>query len=194
MTHPIASQQEVFAVLREYNPWWDGGRPELPKWRRVAFSEVYGWLSDPPSRRAVLISGARQVGKTTLLLQAVDVLINEDDADPEQILYVTFDHPLLKLIGLEGVLKIWEESRPESSGVEYLVLDEIQYTSNWQTWLKHQVDFNPRRRIAVTGSAMPLSAASAESGVGRWHTVKLPTLSFYEYCALRTFSFRDFRA
>jgi predicted AAA+ superfamily ATPase len=185
MTHPIASQQEIYAVLREYNPWWDGGRPELPKWRRVAFSEVYGWLSDPPTRRAVLVSGARQVGKTTLLLQAVDALINEDDANPEQILYVTFDHPLLKLIGLEGVLKIWEESRPESSGAEYLLLDEIQNTNNWQTWLKHQVDFNPRRRIAVTGSAMPLSAASAESGVGRWHTVKLPTLSFYEYLRIK---------
>src|SRR5690606_31016357 len=42
-----------------------------------------------------------------------------------------------------------------------------------------------QRCIAMTGSAMPLSTTSAESGVGRWHTIRLATLSFYEYLRIR---------
>ncbi len=45
----------------------------------------------------MLLSGARQVGKTTLYLQTIDELLNEGVL-PTNILYATFDHPLLKLI------------------------------------------------------------------------------------------------
>jgi hypothetical protein len=66
-----------------------------------------------------------------------------------------------------------------------LFLDEIQNVPDWQIWLKHQVDFKHGRRIAVTGSASPLRSASAESGVGRWETIPLATLSFSEFLRLR---------
>lgn len=64
-------------------------------------------------------------------------------------------------------------------------MDEIQYVSDWQTWLKHQVDFKPGQRVAATGSSATLRDASAESGVGRWQTIALATLSFAEYLRLR---------
>lgn len=182
----ISTLQEIYAVLTEYNPWWRGAEdPGLPAWRRAAFGELFSWLHDPPSRRAVLLNGARQIGKTTLLKQAVQSLL-EKGVDPERILYVTFDHGLLKLAGIEFVLKSWQEFRPpRSGGIDYLLLDEIQYVDDWQTWIKHQVDFHSERRIAATGSAIPLTADKQESGVGRWHTIKLATLSFYEYLKLR---------
>jgi predicted AAA+ superfamily ATPase len=181
----IAPQQEIFSVLRQYNPWWDSGTVrDLPDWRRAAFSELILWLAEPPAPRAVLLSGARQVGKTTLLLQGVQELVARG-VQPERILYATFDHPLLKLIGLEGVLDVWREIQPRSEEAEYLLLDEIQYTQNWQTWLKHQVDFEKRTRIAVTGSAVPLETENLESGVGRWHTIRLATLSFSEYLQIQ---------
>jgi predicted AAA+ superfamily ATPase len=181
----IVPRDEVFAVIAKYNPWWDrASDPDLPKWRRRAFHELYEWLTKPPSDRAILISGARQVGKTTLLRQAAYSLIDEG-VSPDRILYATFDNPVLKLIGLEGLLKAWDELRPPANQSEYLLLDEIQYTADWQTWLKHQVDFNKRRKIVVTGSAIPLNSESPESGVGRWHTIKLPTLSFFEYLQIK---------
>lgn len=181
----IATSAELFSVLRQYNPWWSGGRfPDLPTWRRAAFREVNEWLRDPPAGRALLLSGPRQVGKTTLLLQAIDVLLDQG-VSPTNILYATFDHPLLKLIGLDGLIRLWREFEPAREGVEYLFLDEIQATKDWQVWLKHQVDFEKRRRIAVTGSATPLQMEGQESGVGRWHTIRLATLSFYEYLQIR---------
>ncbi len=184
----LASKSELFAVLRQYNPWWDGKRiPDLPPWRRAAFREVSLWLNEPPTHRAVLLSGARQIGKTTLLLQAIESLIAAG-IKPSRILYATLDHPLLKLTGAEKVLELWHEFEPAGDEMEFLFFDEIQNDKNWQTWLKLQVDFAKHRRIFVTGSATPLVVEGQESGVGRWHTIRLATLSFFEYLQIKKIS------
>jgi uncharacterized protein len=103
----IASKPELFAILRQYNPWWTGGRfPDLPNWRRAAFRGIAALLQTPPGDRALLLSGARQVGKTTLYLQAIDEPLTQGTVQ-SNILYVTLDHPLLKLFGLDGLLTLW---------------------------------------------------------------------------------------
>jgi predicted AAA+ superfamily ATPase len=181
----LGSQAELTSVLRQYNPWWAGtSLPDLPPWSRAAFRELLEWMQAPPAGRALLLAGARQIGKTTLFLQTIDRLL-KTGVPPGNILYVTFDHPLLKLHGLEGVVKLWREVEPAADGPEYLFLDEIQATKDWQVWLKHQVDFDKRKRIAVTGSATPLTLQGQESGVGRWHTLQLATLSFYEFMQIK---------
>lgn len=177
---------ELFSVLQEFNPWW-AGQPlaDLPDWERAAGQQIAKWLEEAGSRRALLLTGPRQVGKTTLYRQAVRRLLGTGHP-AHHILYATFDHPLLKLAGLERTLEAWSELYPADAGVpRFLFLDEIQLVPDWQVWLKHQVDFQRGRRIAVTGSASPLRDASFESGVGRWETIRLPTLSFGEYLRLR---------
>jgi predicted AAA+ superfamily ATPase len=72
------SREELVGVLSQFNPWWrDEAIADLPKWRRAAFRELYAWTTNPPAPRAVLLSGARQIGKTTLMLQAADALLGE---------------------------------------------------------------------------------------------------------------------
>ncbi len=182
------SKEELVAVLSQFNPWWrDEAIADLPKWRRAAFRELQGWLTAPPVPRAVLLSGARQIGKTTLMLQAADALLREG-VPSANILYATFDHPILKLAGIDAVLEAWREREPKADGPEYLFLDEAQFIRDWGTWIKHQVDFRKERRIAFTGSAMPLVEVGQESGVGRWHTIRLTTLSFYEYLQIKNLS------
>lgn len=179
------TQSDIIAVLRQYNPWWNGSPiPALPTWKRAAFGGLQAWLKQPPQGRALLLSGPRQVGKTTLFLQAIQGLV-EEGVPPANILYVTLDHPLFKLAGLEQLLKVWRDHEPAKDGPEYLFLDEIHLLKDWQVWIKHQVDFDKRRRIAFTGSATPLARDGQESGVGRWSALRLPTLSFYEYLQIR---------
>jgi predicted AAA+ superfamily ATPase len=179
------SKEELIAVLAQFNPWWRGeATADLPEWKRAASRELNRWVSNPPTHRAVLLSGARQVGKTTLLLQQIDILLKQG-VPSANILYATFDHPILKLAGIEVVLEAWREREPRADGLEYLFLDEAQFIRGWGTWVKHQIDFNKQRRIVFTGSAMPLMEADQESGVGRWHTIRLTTLSFYEYLQLK---------
>lgn len=180
----VSSSQRL-AVLRQYNPWWrDERTQDLPLWHRTIFDEIFSWVFNPPTHRALLLTGARQVGKTTLLLQAIQSLLDRG-VSPSKILYATFDHPLLKSISLDELMQLWREVEPSNGGIEYVFLDEIQYVKDWQVWLKHQVDFQKNRRISVTGSATPLVAEAQESGVGRWHTIPLATLSFYEYLKIK---------
>lgn len=179
------SKEELISVLAQFNPWWRGEPiADLSSWRRAAWRELHRWVSNPPAHRAILVSGARQVGKTTLLLQQIDALL-EQGVSPANILYATFDHPVLKLAGVDAVMEAWREREPRVDGPEYLFLDEAQFIREWGTWVKHQIDFNKQRRIVFTGSAMPLVEADQESGVGRWHTIRLTTLSFYEYLQLK---------
>ena len=179
------SKQELVAVLAQFNPWWRGEAiADLPTWRRAAWRELQLWLTNPPAPRAILLSGARQIGKTTLVLQAIEALL-ASGVPVANILYATFDHPILKLAGIEAVLEAWREREPRAEGPEFLFLDEAQFIRDWGTWVKHQVDFRKERRIVFTGSAMPLVEEGQESGVGRWHTIRLTTLSFYEYLQIK---------
>ena len=187
----LVEKNDVIAVLREFNPWWDKGQlTDIPSWNRAAFSELMTWTTEPPSARATLLSGARRVGKTTLFRQAIHQLL-ENEIPPQNIFYATLDHPLFKLTGLESLLQIWHELFPNLKGTEYLFLDEIQNIPDWQTWVKHQIDFQKNSRIALTGSAIPLFTKGTESGTGRLHTIKLPTLSFYEYLKILKISSPD---
>lgn len=180
--------EEIIAILRQFNSWWRNEPiADLPTWHRPAFQDILDWIDAPDIRRALVLTGPRQVGKTTLFRQAIQRLLQNNVA-PENILYATFDHPLLKLIGQEKVLQIWREYIPpkkDSDSPEYIFFDELQFIEHWATWLKHQTDFQKDRRIAVTGSSASLLDRAAESGVGRWLTVRLPTLSFFEYLQIR---------
>lgn len=70
-------------------------------------------------------------------------------------------------------------------GTKYIFLDEIQYTENWELWMKVIYDSRKDIRLTATGSASPiLEKGAADSGTGRWNVLKIPTMSFYEYCHL----------
>lgn len=179
------TSEALIPLLAQMNPWWRGEAiPDLPTWQRTAYRELWEWVASPPAPRALLVSGARQVGKTTLFLQAIDQLL-KTGVPPGQILYATFDHPLIKAAGPEAVLRAWRELAPSSNGPEYLFLDEAQFIPHFSVWVKHQVDFARSRRIFFTGSATPLLETDPESGVGRWHTLILSPLSFYEYLQIK---------
>ncbi len=178
-------KDELLTVLAQFNPWWrKESISDLPTWKRAIFNELLEWIVRPPAHRAVMLSGPRQVGKTTLLLQAIDQLIKQG-ISPTNILYATFDHPICKLAGLDAILEAWREWEPRTEGPEYLFLDEAQFIRDFGTWAKHQIDFFKHRRIVFTGSAMPLANSGQESGVGRWHTLQISTLSFYEYLQIK---------
>lgn len=182
----LVSLEELAGVLGQFNPWWrKEPMVELPSWRRAAWNELQLWVSNPPAPRAILVSGLRQIGKTTLLLQSIAQLL-KDGVPAANILYATFDHPLLKLAGIDAVLAAWRQREPKAPGPEYLFLDEAQFIRDWAVWIKHQVDFSKKqRRIIFTGSATPLMETGQESGVGRWHVIKMTTLSFWEYLQIK---------
>ncbi|MGI6359082.1 MAG: ATP-binding protein [Bacillota bacterium] len=182
----LTSEANIFSVLLSYNPWWrtDHVPKELTKRvKRLAFYEVMAAIEHPDIRRMALISGARRIGKTTMLYQMIERLI-EQGADSKRLLYVSLDHPLLKLCPLNRVLEIYHQNVYGEQDVFYF-FDELQYANDWDFWLKTIFDTQPATRVVATGSASPrLLDRAIESGVGRWKVISVPTLSFYEYCEL----------
>ncbi len=99
---------------------------------------------------------------------------------------MSFDHPVLKLVRLDQVMRLFAAGEEAEGEEALLLLDEIQYAGDWSGWLKWLVDQHPRYRIVATGSASArLKAEGAEPAVGRWMAIPVPPLSFYEYVALR---------
>ena len=182
----IVSDEQVIKVLRQYNPWWrtpSAIKEESKPQKRLAYYEALKMLRHKSIRRFAVLSGVRRVGKTTIMYQIIDKLINEG-VNSKNILYVTFDNPILKLIDVESVLSIYESLYP-MNGTRYIFFDEIQYTDNWELWMKVIYDSRKDIRLIATGSASPiLEKGSTDSGTGRWSILKIPTMSFYEYCTL----------
>lgn len=182
----IVSNEQVIKVLRQYNPWWRSPsliKEESKPQKRLAYYEALKMIKHKTIRRFAVLSGARRVGKTTIMYQMIENLIDEG-VNPGNILYVSFDNPIVKLVSVESVISIYESLYPIEE-TKYIFLDEIQYTENWELWMKVIYDSRKDIRLTATGSASPiLEKGAADSGTGRWSVLKIPTMSFYEYCHL----------
>ena len=173
-------------VLTAFNPWWKTGavNPKMSKtYRRFAFHEAMKRLDQTDLRRTVVLTGTRRVGKTTIQYQMIETLLERGVA-PQKIVFISMDHPMLKLSGVNEVLECYHENIYAEQDVYYF-FDEIQYAQDWDKWLKTIYDMQPDTQVVATGSASPaLIKGKQESGAGRWTVIQVPTMSFYEYCEI----------
>jgi predicted AAA+ superfamily ATPase len=128
-------------------------------------------LAEPAPARIQLVSGPRQVGKTTLLL----ALASECG---DAALYAAMDGPEASLPGFWE--RLWARIQESASrhGNAVLLLDEIQHLEGWSARIKGEWDRLRRKRLPVqvvaTGSsALRLARGSQESLAGRFERVTL---------------------
>ena len=182
----ITSKEGILKVLTAFNPWWKTGavNPKMTKtYKRFAFHEAMKRLDQNDLRRIVVLTGTRRVGKTTIQYQMIDTLLKRG-VDPQKIVFISMDHPMLKLSGVNDVLECYHENIYAEQDVYYF-FDEVQYAQDWDRWLKMIYDMQPDTNVVATGSASPaLVKGNQESGAGRWTVIQVPTMSFYEYCEL----------
>ena len=182
----IINKEGIQKVLNAYNPWWKTGtiNPKMARpYKRFAFYEAMKKIKDETIRRTVVLTGTRRVGKTTIQYQMIEALLNSG-VQPQKIVFVSLDHPMLKLSSINEILECYHENVYAEQDAYYF-FDEIQYAADWAKWLKAIYDMQPETRVVATGSASPvLIRGSIESGAGRWSVIQVPTLSFYEYCDL----------
>jgi predicted AAA+ superfamily ATPase len=180
---------DIVEIVRGQNRWWANPTQRetrrFPQ-RRDGFDRLLSYLGDLNGGRAAVLLGPRQVGKTTLLLQLVDELL---DRDWPAANITFFDFSDERLVGQVSPRQIVELSPPGLAGTHPRVylLDEIQNALDWQPWLKGAVDqarrgTQPGMRFVVTGSAATtLRRAGAESGQGRWDEIPIEGLTLAEF-------------
>ncbi len=117
-------------------------------------------------KKMVVLTGPRQVGKTTLSRQLVGELTGAQ--------YLNYDVAAHRAVMLA---QSWRQSAP------LLVLDEIHKMRDWKAWLKGVADGRaPEQQLLVTGSArMDTFRQSGESLAGRYFRLRLHPLSVREW-------------
>ncbi len=136
-------------------------------------------LAEPAPGRLQLLTGPRQVGKTTLLLDLAHQY-------GEAAFYVSCDGPEAAWPGFWE--RVWDQAHAlaHRHRKAVLLLDEVQHVGNWAARLKGEWDRLRRRRIplhvvATGSSALRLGAGSRESLAGRFERL---TLSHWSAAAL----------
>ncbi|MBQ9210957.1 MAG: ATP-binding protein [Clostridia bacterium] len=182
----IFSDQEVMTILRDQNPWWMTGKvdPLLEKnFHRGEYYET-ARVFHHAIRRFPVLSGLRRVGKSSIMYQMIGDLLREG-VSPVQIVYISLDTAVLAEAGLLRALHLYRETIYQGAEF-YLFADEVQKDSDWASVMKHIYDTFPACKAVATGSASSkIEDKYHETAEGRLHLIKVPTLSFYEYCTLK---------
>lgn len=122
-------------------------------------------------KKAMVLTGPRQVGKTTLIRRLADGL-------EQPVLWLTGDDPAIREV-LSGISLA--QLSPLIGNYKVVVVDEAQRLTNAGLTLKLIADHFPEVYLLVTGSSsLDIAAQTKESLTGRKYDFTLLPLSFAE--------------
>lgn len=167
--------------LSRFNEWWNTGsvRKELlQEKKRPQFPDM---LKQMEKRHILLITGLRRVGKTTIMYQLIQALL-EMGVGSSKIIYFSFDD---QSVEVDDMLRTYEEKvlKAKLGGERvYIFLDEIQKLKDWQNRVKIYYDLYPKIKLIISGSAsVQISRKANESLAGRIAVFHMRPLSFSEF-------------
>lgn len=125
------------------------------------------------TNHALIISGIRRCGKSTLLRQLFEV-------DAEKTLHLNFEDPRLAAFEFQDFERISKYA--EDNEIVHFYLDEIQNIPKWENFVRFKLDEG--YKVTLTGSnASLLSKELGTKLTGRHITKELFPFSFTEYLA-----------
>jgi predicted AAA+ superfamily ATPase len=173
-------------ILQDQNPWWRDGairRARAYPVRRELQRQILTRVFRLDDRRAVVLLGPRQVGKTVLLLQIADDLL-EAGWPSQNLTYFDFsDDRLTEKVVARDVVEVGPVGMDPQHPRVFL-FDEIRQAPQWDRWLKQAVDHGRDRIVATDSAASLLRDGARESGQGRWDELVLEGLTLREFVRL----------
>jgi predicted AAA+ superfamily ATPase len=167
-------------IIVEQNPHWSGQMYEQGV-ARSCFPRLVDYLT---TGMIVSVIGVRRAGKSTLLKQAINYLMQEKGVPPTNILFMNLEHPYFSSYSknIEYLEKMYEDyiklTQPE--GKIYILLDEIQFFPEWPVFVKAHYE-QKKVKFILTGSNSSLLAPDLITLLsGRTLTLEVFPLSFDE--------------
>ncbi|MEN8121821.1 MAG: ATP-binding protein [Bacteroidota bacterium] len=148
--------------------------------KRHLFNDIYRHISQ---EETTIITGSRQVGKTTLLKNIKDNL----ERDGENAFYITLERVEVKKMLDKNPENIFSIIPPPGSNKTFIFIDEIQYLDNPTNFLKLLYDeYRNKLKLVVTGSsAFYIDRKFKDSLAGRKRIFHLKPFSFKEVLECR---------
>lgn len=140
-------------------------------------------LNKAETPEVLVITGARQAGKTTALRQINARLSSAG----REVYYLTLEDPEYLRILNEHPDRLWQIIPPHTAARQIVLIDEVQYLARPASFLKYHYDLNlDKLKLIVTGSsAFYLDKHFDDSLAGRKRIFNLPTLSFQEFLGFK---------
>ncbi|MBI2459757.1 MAG: ATP-binding protein [Parcubacteria group bacterium] len=177
----------IIEEIYRQNKHWGQESPVFNDIKNINFKRklFYELLPYLPKKQVLSIVGLRRVGKTIILKQLIEHLISTG-VNAKQILLLSFDEALLtKKLTLADYLNSYLKEIADTDKMNFIFLDEIQYSEKWQHIIKRYYDTEPNIKFIVSGSSsLFLKRKTTESLAGRIFEFYLPVLSFTEYLEL----------
>jgi predicted AAA+ superfamily ATPase len=137
------------------------------------------------SRKIITVPGVRRCGKSSLLMLAVNEVINRG-VEKNRILWLSFDDERiydLKTKDLDTVIQAYMEMYPDIDiSSVYMFFDEIQLVENWDLFVLRLYK-SYCKNIFISGSNSKMLSAELSSALRGWpiEYEEFP-LSFREFC------------
>ncbi len=168
-------------TIHQWNPWWAEKRipPGLIGIKREITDSIIKTLGTAHIKDII---GVRRSGKTTVLYQVAEHLINSG-VPPNNIVFLNFDDPTINATPLDTILTDIYKINPD---ISHLFLDEIQQKDGWEQWVRVLYDTKRFTRIFLSGSSASLLSYDIGRVLsGRHITFEIMPLSFTEYLRLK---------
>jgi predicted AAA+ superfamily ATPase len=152
--------------------------------RRDVLDETTPFLAE---EGVILLLGARQTGKTSLLYLLIQELLKQG-VPPSQIVYFDLENisnfnQLSDLTDFNEFLPILKNLKVDTEKRAFVFVDEIQHLDNPSSFLKYLHDhYKPRLKFVVTGSSsLEVKKKFTDSLTGRIYRFLVKPLDFKEF-------------
>jgi len=166
------------------NPWWARVEPlnryhNLP--RRDASIALALLANAPEGCSPVLLAGPAAVGKTVMMFQMVQELLDAGTV-PTGIVYVPLGDAIYAGVDLERLLRLNREIPGHEGAVpSHVLLDDLHNLSLGQQQLATVAGVSPGSRFVASLSAMPPSVQDVEAAAQGIADIRVPPLTFGEF-------------
>jgi len=175
--------------LTDANPWWT--TKQVPEeWKGKKRETYSSLLQSLTIREITIITGVRRSGKSTLMYQMVDGLLQKG-VPAEQILFINLEDNRTADDSLDDIYRTYRE-QINPTDKTYFFLDEIHRRTNWESWIRTQYDRYRDCKFVISGSCSYLLRREYSTLLtGRNLTYEIFPLSFKEFLSFKDISVND---
>lgn len=159
-----------------FNQKYTLGKVKL--YKRTIFSNIEPYIGD---NTVIVLHGARQVGKTHILLYVRDWLERKN----HKVFYYDLEYPEILADfnkGIDLFIATLQGRGYQENEEVYVLVDEIQYLDNPSSFLKIIADYHKNIHLIVSGSStFAVKSKFTDSLAGRTTSFEVYPLSFAEF-------------